>query len=99
MIDHLVLFTARDDASPGEIEDLLATFRRLKGSIPGIVDLTIGENFSERSAGYTHGLFARFHAREDLRSYLEHPEHLSAVERLEDLTTGGRLVVDYEYDA
>ena len=98
MIDHLVLFTARDDAPPGDMEDLLATFQRLKGSIPGIVDLTIGENFSERSGGYTHGLFARFQTRDDLRSYLEHPEHLSAVERLEDLTTGGRLVVDYEHD-
>lgn len=99
MIDHLVLFTARDDAPQGEMEDLLATFRRLKSSIPGIVDLTVGENFSGRSGGYTHGLFARFQTREDLRSYLEHPEHLSAVERLDDLTTGGRLVVDYEYDA
>ncbi len=95
MIDHLVLFTVNDDASPEDIEDLLSTLRGLKDSVPGVVDLSVGEDFSGRGGGYTHGLFARFENREDLQGYLKHPEHVAGVEKL-DALTAGRVVVDYE---
>ena len=97
MIDHLVLFTVREDASPEDAEDLLSSARALRDQVPGIVDLSAGENFSERAKGYTHGLFARFRTADDLRSYLEHPDHQSLVEKL-DALTDGRLVVDYEHN-
>lgn len=95
MIDHLVLFTARDDASKEDLEDLLSSLRDLKNKVPGVVELTAGENFSERAGHFTHGLFARFEDREGLQGYLKHPDHLAVVERLDRLTTG-RIVVDYE---
>ena len=57
MIDHLVLFTVRGDASAKDTEDLLSSARNLRGQVPGVVDLSAGENFSERAGGYTHGLF------------------------------------------
>lgn len=95
MIDHLVLFAARDDASPEDIEDLVSTLRALKDSVPGVVDLSVGEDFSGRGGEYTHGLFARFEDRAGLQQYLKHPEHVVGVEKLDALTTG-RLVVDYE---
>ena len=97
MIDHLVLFTLKDDASQQDEEDVIRTFRELGSKIPNLVDFSIGKNFSERSRGYTHGLFARFHTRDDLQAYLKHPDHLSAVEKLEVIQEGQRLVVDYEY--
>jgi stress responsive alpha/beta barrel protein len=59
------------------------------------VDLTVGENFSERSGGYTHGLFVRFENVEDLQKYLKHPDHLAVGEKLDAHTT--RIVVDYEF--
>lgn len=95
MIDHLVLFAAKDDASPEDITDLLETLRGLRGSVESVVDLSVGEDFSGRGGGYTHGLFARFEDREGLQQYLKHPEHVAGVEKLAALTTG-RLVVDYE---
>jgi Stress responsive A/B Barrel Domain len=95
MIDHLVFLVAREDASPEDIEDLISSIRGLKDTVPGIVDLTVGENFSERSGGYTHGIFVRFESREDLQGYMKHPDHLAVVEKLDALTT--RIVVDYEY--
>jgi Stress responsive A/B Barrel Domain len=94
MIDHLVFLAAREDASPEDIEDLISSIRVLRDTVPGVVDLSVGENFSERSGGYTHGLFVRFESIEDLQEYLKHPNHLAVVEKLDRLTT--RIVVDYE---
>ncbi len=95
MIDHLVFIAVREDASPEDVEDLVSSIRGLKDSVPGVVDLTVGENFSERSGGYTHGLFVRFETREDLQRYMGHPDHLAVVEKLDRLTT--RIVADYEF--
>ena len=95
MIDHLVFLATREDASPEAIEDLIASLRSLKEAVPGVVDLSVGENFSPRSGGYTHGLFVRFETREDLKSYMEHPDHLAVVEKLDRITS--RIVADYEF--
>jgi hypothetical protein len=95
MVDHLVFLAVREDASPEDIEDLISSIWRLKDSVPGVVDLTVGENFSERSGGYTHGLFVRFESVEDLQGYMKHPDHLAVVEKLDRLTN--RIVVDYEF--
>jgi antibiotic biosynthesis monooxygenase (ABM) superfamily enzyme len=95
VIDHLVFLAANEDASPEDIEDLISSIRNLKETVPGVVDLSAGENFSPRSGGYTHGIFVRFETREDLQGYMQHPDHLAVVEKLDRLTT--RIVIDYEY--
>ncbi len=95
MIDHLVFLAVREDVSPEDIEDLVSSIRGLKDTVPSVVDLTVGENFSGRSGGYTHGIFVRFESREGLQEYMEHPDHLAVVEKLDALTT--RIVVDYEF--
>ena len=96
MVDHLVLFTVKEDASSEEVADLLSSIRGLRGSIPNVIDLSVGEDFSGRGGPYTHGLFARFQTPDDLQAYLKHPEHLKVVEKLE-ATTEGRIVVDYDH--
>ena len=95
MIDHLVFLSARGDASKEDIEDLISSLRNLKDTIPSVVDLSAGENFSQRSGGYTHGVFVRFESVEDLQGYMKHPDHLAVVEKLDRLTS--RIVVDYEF--
>jgi Stress responsive A/B Barrel Domain len=95
MIDHLVFLAVREEASQEDTEDLISSIRGLKETVPGVVDLTVGENFSERSGGYTHGLFVRFESAEDLQRYMKHPDHLAVVEKLDRLTS--RIVVDYEF--
>lgn len=96
MVDHLVFFAVREDASQSEVEDLLSSLRALKDEVPSTVDLAAGEDFSGRSGGYTHALFVRFEDRAGLQEYLKHPAHLAVVEKL-DATTTGRIVVDYEF--
>ncbi len=97
MVDHLVLFTVKGDAPAADVEDLLSSIRDLRSSIPNVIDLSVGENFSGRAKGYTHGLFVRFQTPDDLWEYLNHPEHQAVAEKLETLTTG-RLVVDYDHE-
>src|SRR5829696_6254113 len=94
LVDHLVLFAVKDDASAEEVEDLLSSIRNLRSSIMNVMDLSVGEDFSGRGRGYTHGLFVRFRTADDLRAYLEHQ---AVIEKL-DATTTGRLVVDYDYE-
>ena len=96
MVDHLVFFAVREDVLQGELEDLISSIRGLKDGVPSTVDLSVGEDFSGRSGGYTHAIFARFRDRAGLREYMEHPAHLAVVEKL-DATTTGRIVVDYEF--
>jgi hypothetical protein len=96
MVDHLVFFAVREDASQEEVEDLVSSIRSLGEEVPITVDLSVGEDFSGRSGGYTHALFARFEDASGLRQYMEHPAHLAVVEKL-DATTTGRIVVDYEF--
>ena len=96
MVDHLVFFAVREGASQEEVEDLVSSMRALKGDVPSTIDLSVGEDFSGRSGGYTHALFARFEDEAGLREYMEHPAHLAVVEKLE-ATTSGRIVADYEF--
>lgn len=96
MIDHLVFFAVRDDTTQEDVEDLLNAIRDLKNTVPGVVDLSAGEDFSGRSGGYTHAFFVRFESREGLQGYMQHPDHLAIVEKLEERTTG-RIVADYEF--
>ena len=95
MIDHLVFLAVREDASQEDVEDLISSIRGLRDTVPGVVDLTVGENFSERSGGYTHGIFVRFESVEGLQGYMKHPDHLAVVEKLDRLTS--RIVVDYAF--
>jgi hypothetical protein len=95
MVDHLVLFAAREDAASEEISDLISSLKSLKGEISTVVDMSVGEDFSGRAGEYTHALFARFDDRDGLKEYLGHPSHLAVVEKLDRLTTG-RIVADYE---
>jgi Stress responsive A/B Barrel Domain len=96
MVDHLVFFAVREDASKGEVDDLLSSISGLRDEVPSTIDLSVGEDFSGRSGGYTHALFARFTDRAGLQEYMEHPAHLAVVEKLAATTTG-RIVADYEF--
>ena len=96
MVDHLVFFAVREGASQEEVEDLVSSIRGLNEDVSSTVDLTVGEDFSGRSGGYTHAIFARFEDAAGLQEYMEHPAHLAVVEKL-DATTTGRIVADYEF--
>jgi hypothetical protein len=98
MVEHLVLFKVRSDAKPEEAEEMLRRLNRLTEEVPGIVSLSCGTNFSERSQRFTHGLYVRFPDRAALDAYQVHPKHVAAVEEAirPVIEPGGVLALDYE---
>jgi hypothetical protein len=52
----------------------------LREEVPGTGDLSVGEDFSGRSGGYTHALFARFEDIAELQENLMHPAHQAVVD-------------------
>ena len=97
MVEHLVLFRWKEDASREAIDSVLAELRQLKGRIPGIVDLSCGANFSDRAKGYTHGLIVRFKDRAALEAYGPHPEHQRVVQNFINPIRADILALDYEF--
>ncbi len=68
-------------------------------SLTGIVDcitrLTLGENFTDRANGFTHGMLVELPSRADLITYATHPQHVeiaTALKRDADV-----MAMDYEY--
>jgi antibiotic biosynthesis monooxygenase (ABM) superfamily enzyme len=97
MVEHLVLFQAK----PGKEAEMLAALKdfaaEIKPALPGIHELSVGENITERSRGqgWTHGLHARFQDRSVLEAYGPHPIHRKLLEKLADLNNAG-VPVDFE---
>jgi hypothetical protein len=93
-VQHIVLLKFRDGITADRIAHHLRGLAGLRDRVPGIVDLTIGENFSERSRGYTHALIVTLIDRAALAAYGPHPAHREvAVPLREDAEL---LVVDYD---
>ena len=72
MIERVLLLRWTEAASREAIDTALVELRRLKDKIPGIVDVSCGKNFSDRSKGYTHGLVLRFTDWAALAAYSPH---------------------------
>ncbi len=96
MVEHAVLFKVRAGTPAEAVAAMIAGLRGLRSQVPGVVDLTAGTNFSDRSKGYTHGLVVRFTDKTALDGYLPHPAHRDVVERLIRPIIEDVLVVDYE---
>jgi hypothetical protein len=97
MVEHIVLFRWTDEASQEAIDTAVAELRKLKGKIPGIVDLSCGANFSDRAKGYTHGLVVRFTDQSALEAYGPHPEHQRVVQNFINPIRADILALDYEF--
>ncbi len=96
MVEHLVLFKVKDSANQEAIQAMQAALKGLQQAIPGILEITVGANFSERSQGFTHGLLVRFADRAALDTYIPHPAHEAARNDYILPIVDDVLVVDYE---
>lgn len=80
MIEHVVLFAVTPGTDSEQVDEMVAAVRELPSRIPGIVSVSIGQNFNNRGKNYTHGLVVRLESSEALDTYLEHPAHVEVVE-------------------
>src|SRR5690348_6943822 len=97
MVEHVVLFKLKAAATEPEKSAAIEALKGLRGQIDGIVDLTCGRNFSERSQGYEIGLVVRFRDRAALEAYLPHPAHRGVVEKFLNPIREDVIVADYEF--
>lgn len=98
MIEHIVLFKWKEEASASAIAQVMEGLRNLPDKIPEIIALSCGENISERSQGFQHGLVVRFSDRDALATYQAHPAHQALVQNLIKPIVQDILCVDYELD-
>ncbi len=96
MIEHLVLMQFKDELTDVQLDGLIHRTVSLKDYIPGILDIQLGRNFSNRSKGYEIALTARFTDRAALESYLPHPKHQELISHLKELEIKDTIVVDFE---
>jgi len=96
MVEHVVLFKLKPEATEEQRAAMQASLRGLQTAIPGIVGLTVGTNFSDRSQGFEVGLVVRFTDRAALEGYLPHPAHTDCVNTYIRPIMDNVIVVDYD---
>jgi hypothetical protein len=97
VVEHLVMFKFKVDVADSEMEAAAAGLRALKDKIPGVIHITAGKNFTERSQGHQMGLVVRLKDRDALATYAKHPEHVKVVETLIKPKIENVIAVDYEF--
>ena len=96
MIVHIVLFKWKEDTAPEAIAEAMENLRELKEQIPEILEISCGENFTERGQGFQHGLVVKFSDRSSLKTYQVHPAHQKVVKNLIKPIEADILALDYE---
>ena len=96
MVEHVVLFKLKAEATGEAKRAAIEALKGLRDQFEGIVDLSCGSNFSERSQGYEIGLVVRFQDRAALDVYIPHPAHRGVVDQYVHPIRESVIVVDYE---
>jgi hypothetical protein len=95
MVEHIVLFRCQPNTPSEARQGFVAAARAMKNHIPEIIQITAGENWSERSDGYELGLVIRFANRESLAAYQIHPHHQAFIKDWVKPNVEKVLAVDY----
>ncbi len=94
-IAHMVWMKFNDGVSQQRIEHHLSALSALPAEVPEIVSLNLGENFTDRAQGYTHGMLVVLESKEGLRAYADHPAHVPVANALRE--DASLMAMDYEY--
>ena len=94
-VAHIVWIKFGENVSQAQIEKHMAALATLKERVPGISELTLGENFTDRAEGFTHGLIVELADKAALDVYATHPDHVAVAGALRE--DARLLVMDYEF--
>ncbi|MDL5053637.1 Dabb family protein [Oscillatoria laete-virens NRMC-F 0139] len=94
-VEHIVWFKWNEGVSAERIGLHLKALADLRHTVPGIVSLRLGKNFTDRAKGFTHGLVVTLENRAALPVYADHPAHMAvAVEIRKDAEV---MAMDFEF--
>lgn len=70
-VRHIVLLNLKDGVTPEQVKTLAEASEKMKGDVPEIQTLELGENLSSntRNEGYTHCLYVTFADEAGLKAY------------------------------
>ena len=95
-VNHQVWIKFRSDAPAAQIEDVLTDLRALRGKVPGILDMNVGRNFTDRANGYQYGLMVILKDKAALEAYGPHPEHAKVAVKIRAIAESV-MALDYEF--
>ena len=95
MLRHYVLLKFKKGVSEEHIGEFSRRMLALRASIPGIDHLEIGRDILHDARSWDLILIMRFASTEALRSYQQHPEHLSLL-AFNQTSVAGVASVDFE---
>lgn len=96
MLRHVVLFGFTPEATPADIDAVVARFCALKGLVPGVEALEWGRDVSPEglAQGHSHAFTLTFATEAARDAYLPHPAHQAFVAFIGPFVARA-LVVDY----
>lgn len=97
MVDHLVFFKFKPNVSTAQRAEIGKALKALQTVVPGVIEITCGENFTARGQGHQFGLFVRLTDKNALDTYANHPAHREVVESMIKPHTENIIAVDYEF--
>lgn len=96
-VAHIVLFKFKEGATAGQLQSLNDEILKQKGTVPGLLEVSFGEDFTGRAKGFTHAEVAVFKDRKSLEDFSKSAYHQQLIATyikpvLEDI-----LVFDYQH--
>ena len=95
-VQHMVWIKFHPDTPAERIAAHLSALDSLRNKIPAILHLSVGENFTDRAKGFTHGLLVTLPSKNDLKIYADHPEHVPVAAALKK--DAELMAMDFEYN-
>lgn len=96
-VDHLVVLKFKPETPTTARAAVISGLQKLRQEIPAIIDLTVGETFTQRGQGFQLGLFVRLKDRTALDHYQDHPAHQKVVQELVKPYLAEIIAIDYEH--
>ena len=91
---HIALYKWKPEVMPEQVNQVLQSIESLATKVPGILDITTGENTSKYSEGYTRVILVRGEDQAAIDAYRNHPDHTKAAAIIESMEDQG-IGVDF----
>ncbi|MDD3831209.1 MAG: Dabb family protein [Clostridia bacterium] len=96
MIKHIVCYKLKDN-SADIISKVKDTLLSLKGRVPQVIDLNVGEDMMHSSRSYDVALEVVLNSRQDLIDYANDTYHCQVVKAYIHSVVEVSVTVDYEF--
>ncbi|XP_056689218.1 stress-response A/B barrel domain-containing protein UP3 isoform X2 [Spinacia oleracea] len=96
VVEHLCLLRANEDLSDEQEKDMLDNLYTSQYHMAGIVAISLGRTSDQNPENYTHGVFMRFHKKEDLAKYYQNTSYLRVLKEYVSPYCHDLLYVDFE---